>query len=524
MYSLLIADDEIISRLGISNLLDWEAEGFQLIDSVENGELALEILREQPVDLVLTDVKMPLMTGIELISKARSEGINSQFIVLSSYDDYSFVREALKMGALDYILKLDLNKEHMQSVLQKAREQIEQNSSGDRSQPLDRQTLNSARRDFLKQLFYGKVSFDEHLADRLNHLQLSLPHHNFVTLMFRIENLPSTAGEGGIRRVIEEVLEEYEYAYICGTGFNELCILYNLAGKEELDLFKCIERLAKRVIFLMKQYFNQSAVLYISDIKGSIEEIPESYQQVNQAYSYKNVFSSESILFYKEIMERRSDRAPVLLESFVGRFEKAIQKDQPEELNQIFKEILEYTDTTRYIELGQISSFVFSLTYVIRQYEEDAGIQIKLWENEEEQFNALQSIRGKEDFTTFLTGVRAGLEEALAGRNDNHIIRSVKKYLNDHYTEGVVLKDVADYFGLTHTYLSMLFRKETGVTLKDYLIGLKIEKTKELLRKTNLQIAEISKEIGYDNEHYFSRIFKQKTGMTPTAYRNSGSL
>lgn len=523
MYNLLIVDDEIISRLGISSLLNWEEEGFKLIDSVANGEEALDIMKCQPIDLVITDIKMPVMTGISLIQEAKKIGLESAFVVLSSYDDYSYVREALKLGAVDYILKLDLDKAHMLSVLEKAKEQIELTNRSDVSLvKIDKQTLTSARRDFLKQILYGQMVFDEAYNHRREHLKLVMNNEKYLVLMFKVKDLGSTLNDDGIRAIIEEVLEEYDYAYICDTGYDELSIIYNMPHKRERDQFELIQRLANRISFIMRQYFNQKVIIYVSQTFKSVENVPLAYLQVCQTISLKSVISDAAVVFFDEVMSNRNYRDYKSFEDYIERFEKAVQRKKDAEIKGIFHELFTYVDSSKYIELGQIRYFISSMVYIANHYLDKYGYSDELiWGNDEEKYMMLQEITRKEDFTRFLHTIEDKLEVIGGEDSDNYIVRNVKKHLKQHYKEGVVLKEVADTFGLTNTYLSMLFKKETGETLKDYLTALKIEKAKELLKETNWQVSEIAKEIGYDNEHYFSRIFKQKTEMTPTGYRNS---
>lgn len=523
MYRVLIVDDEIISRLGVTNLLNWEAHGFQLVDSVVNGYEAIESMRQQPIDLVITDIKMPVMTGIELMKAAKEEGFKSAFIVLSSFDDYVFVREALKMGALDYILKLDLDAEHMAAVLEKAKEYIRwQSTEKMPTHVMDKQMLQSARKDYLKEIIYGQISFDKTYEERREHLSLKLPYKNYCVLMFKVKDLDKTLNEDGIRQVIEEILEDYDYAYICETGYEELSIVYNMNAYSEHEQYQTIHRLTGRINFIMKQYFNQKVTIYVSQTFGSVEDVPLAYLQVCQTFSLKSFVSDDMLVFYDEVMRNRDYRDYRSFENYINRFEKTFQKGSDESVNAIMDDLFSYVEKSKYIELGQVRFFMSSLAYITNNYLDKLGYANKLlWKSEEEKYAMLQGIHRKEDFIHFLLELQENLNAITKDNSDNYIIRHVIKYLKEHYQEGIVLKDVADQFGVTNTYLSMLFKKETGETLKEYLTGLKIEKAKRLLKETHEQVIEISKEVGYDNEHYFSRMFKQKTGMTPTSYRNS---
>lgn len=523
MKTILLADDEVISRLGIVSLVDWEEHGYEVVESVTNGEEALDILMSRTIDLVITDIMMPVMNGLELIKNAKDANIDTEFVVLSSYDDYSYVREAMKMGALDYILKLDLDKNHLVSVLEAATEQIEnKGQSATNHSPVSKQTIQSARREFLKQILYGRYQFDQNMDRKLEELDIKLPYDRFNVLMFKVDNIDNSLGEGGIRQIIEEVLEDYDFAYVCETSIDELSIIYNMESKSEKELLVLINKLCSRIIYIMKQYFNQKITIYIGQEQRKIEDVPLAYLQVCQCYSLKSFVSEEAVVFYNGVMASRNYRDYNSFEDYIQSFEKAFQSGEIEALNAVFIEIDTYIDQSKYIELSQIRYLLSSMIYVANFYIDKYGYSKSvLWETEEQQYDLMQNINRKEDFLVFLEEFEEKLASVIDEQDDNYIVRKVKKYVKQHYTEGIILKDLSSEFGVTNTYLSMLFKKETGETLKDYLTALKINKAKELLRETNEQVAEISKEIGYDNEHYFSRIFKQKTGMTPTQYRNA---
>lgn len=524
MNNVLVVDDEIISRIGISSILEWESEGFTLVDAVVNGEEALKILREQQIDLVITDIKMPVMTGIDLIKAAKEEGIETAFVVLSSYDDYAYVREALKLGAVDYILKLDLDKSHLQSVLEKVKEQIA-NKKTKASSPkqITKQAINSARRDFLKHLLYGKVDFSDQIQEKLDYLQLEFPHDRYVAIMFHVENPDHVPSEGSIRVVIEEVLEDYDSAYMSETARDEFCVLYNIQNSGEQEMNGAVRKLSNRIAFIMRQYFNQKVVFYISRFEGTLEDVPLTYLQVCQACSFKNVVSDSNMVHYTDVLRYRSDQDLKQLEDITVRIEKSLNEKNYQKVTEIFDELIKAIDESKYVNLGQINYFLFSLIYLIEHHTKENNIPVShAVADEKERYEYVQQIKRKSELLDFLESFKKVVKDIDDQSSDNYIIRNVKCYLMTHYKEGIVLKEVSEEFGLTNTYLSMLFKKETGETLKGFLTSLKIGQAKELLKSSTMQIVEIANEVGYDDEHYFSRIFKQKTGMTPTQYRNVG--
>lgn len=524
MYNVLVVDDEILSRLGVVNLIDWSENGFALVTHVSNGSEGLEIIRNQEIDLVITDIKMPVMDGIELIEAVNQEGYECEFIVLSSFDDYEYVRKALKLGALDYILKLDMEKSHMETLLEKAKRRIEKKvKSVKETIVIDSAMMVNAKREFLKQMLYGRIKDEKSMTEKLEEYSLKLPYENYCVLMFKASCLDGLLGEGNVRQVIEGALADNKYAYIVDTGYDELSILCNFKGKSLLELRQSILRLSQRIIYIMNQYFNQKVKMFVSHIHGKIEEVPLAYLEVCQAHSLRNYASNESVIYLDKVMDNRNYMDYQSLEERITDIERALLSTNELSFDKAFEGLIHYINESKYIELSQIRHITSSLVYISNRYMNKYGFKLEeLWKGENIQDLLNVEIQRKGEFIDFLNSLRENLLKTLHNIEDNHIIRAMKRYLNQHYRENIVIKDLPDSFGVTSTYLSMLFKKETGLTLKEYLINLKMNGAKKMLRETNNQIVEVAEMMGYDNEHYFSRLFKQKVGITPSQYRNSG--
>lgn len=521
MKQVMIVDDEILSRLGVVNLLDWEGAGYQVVCDLSNGQEAIERLRQGGIDLVITDIKMPVMDGIELIRLAREEGWSGVFIVLSSFDDYTYVREALTLGAMDYMLKLDMNRDKLMALLERASVQILATDSSETRKRESKDLVTNARREILKQMLFGTVSVNK---DQMDDCGLKFWKGSYGVLMFKVERLDNLLGEGSIRQVLESALEDNPYSYLVDTGYDEICILWNFKGSRQ-DQMKVIQGLCQRISYIMNQYFNQSIQIFSGRVHDTVEAVSLAYLEVTQAFSLRSYANDALVVTLEEVMESRHYRDYQNFEQQIKDVERVLVKGDSELFTKVFNDFIDSIERAKYIEVSQVRHGASSLIFVIEQHLEKLGLgREDLWRSGEADTILKEGYLRKAYFIGFLKETGKGMAEILDNLEDNHIVRNVKRYLHQHFRENIVIKDLPDNFGVTSAYLSMLFKQETGITLKEFLIKLKIDKAKELLKETNMQVIEISDTIGYDNEHYFSRLFKQKVGITPSQYRNKKDI
>ncbi|QUI24331.1 response regulator [Vallitalea pronyensis] len=525
MLNVIVVDDEILSRLGIVNLIDWSQHGFNLIDHVANGREAINLIRNGDIDLIITDIKMPVMSGIQLIQQVIKEGFDCEFIVLSAFDDYAYVREALKLGAMDYVLKLDMEKEKLVALLHKAKEVIGRKKRNENSRVYEKGVLINAKKEFLKQLLYGRRHVKETCSKELNQYRLILPYENYSVMMFKVDNMEGLLGDDRMRQVIESALKDSKYTYVTDTAYDELSILCNFKGKSTAELIQAIQRLSQRIHYIMKQYFNQDIQIFVSQFHKKTDDISLAYLEVCQAYSLKSYANEDGVVYYEQILMNRNYVDYQSFQSYIRQIESTLQALNRERFEEVFNDLIMFISKTKYMELSQVRHVTSSIIYIFNKYMSHYGfIKDEFWNGEEEQRLINEGFKRKKHFIAFLVKLKDKLAETFLDMDDNHLVRSVKKYLMAHYKETIVIKDFQERFGVTSAYLSMLFKKETGETIKEYLIGLKINRAKVLLKETNLHIVEIADHIGYDNEHYFSRLFKQKTGVTPSQYRNDSGM
>lgn len=524
MIQVIIVDDEVISRVGIRNLLNWESEGYSLSAVCENGLEAMTYMESHPVDIVITDIKMPVMNGLELMKCAMEKGLQCKFILLSAFDDFVYVRQALTMGASDYLRKLELDEQGLRDALNRAKLELGSLAS---LHPLDhgldvkKQTY--IKNAMLKELLYGHRAGDEGYMKELEANGVVFPYPFYYVMLFAVKDTVSESENQNIIQMLEEAVADIACAQVTWTSVNEIAVLFNVDGDiEEHHLKAEIIRWSNRIQFIMKQYFNQQTVIYVSKPHNGLVKLALAYQEARQAKSFGFVSDSENTVFFNETIANRERSANVFMRGYLKKFNEALRLNSKEHMLIVLDEMIAYIESAHSIEsheIGEIFSTMITKFNLFLDFKELRHSVL----NEAELLPQLSWHDGLtiSDGIDFLQRFKAKIDSILGNSEGNFIVKQAKEYIKLHYKETINMQELAGKLFVTSNYLSALFKKVTGETLKDYAIQLRIEKAKQLLRNSNAQIAEIATETGYDNEQYFCRIFKKKVNMTPTQFRNN---
>ncbi|QUI24805.1 response regulator [Vallitalea pronyensis] len=520
MYNLIIVDDEVLSRVGITNIINWEEEGFVLMDTFDDGHEALAFIQDNPVDLVITDIKMPIMDGIELVRGAKEKGLSCEFIILSSYNDFEYVRRALKYGAMDYMLKMELSKDYILSVIERFKEHYRTKHTIVKTAHKDRKSQSEKRREFVKELLYGHKTVDDSLFHVMEQNKIVLNNAPTYVLAFKVKNNVNKCNQN-VLQIIDELLGDVENAYGTWTGHDEISVIYNMNTYSEMKIKCLLERLIHKLRYLMKQYFNQKVVIYVSDRHVKVEDIPLAYLQVCQTMKLAIPEGETTVLSYSDVMNNRKMVNFEIYESCIYDFQHAIDKNEMHTLTQVLDGMIAAISESRIVELNHIRYFTSTIVTMVNIHMDKLGLDKQtFWESDESQYLQLNELRSKLSVIEFLTELKKRLHTIMTKSEGNYIIDQAKTYIKIHYKEDFSFKALAEDIGVTSSYLSMLFKKTTGYTMKDYIIKLRINRAKDLLKETNEPVTAIAESVGYDNVHYFSRSFKQKIGVAPSEYRN----
>ncbi|QGQ98095.1 response regulator [Paenibacillus psychroresistens] len=533
MYKVLLVDDEMLARVGIKLIIPWEEYGFEIIAEAENGQKAIEAYQQVKPDLILTDIKMPVSDGIDLIKRLKGEGEIFKFVVLSSYEDFSYVKEMLRLGAEDYILKLELNPDAIIEILKVIKQKLDQEKKeveeriGSEKQIYSNRSVMKEK--FLKDLILGWMYDDREIAEKLKFLNLKLSPKHLMCIILNIDNLEVYNKYKGndvyllnfsVVNIVEEILHNFTWGYIFCMNSNEFVIIYSSQSTiSRLEEQEKILQLTDRIKGTLIKFLGTSVTIGISNPHAHFNNLNKCYIEAQKAI--KSSFNSRhgSTIFYHELTEAQylknlaSEDLSIKIQEELRSLQDAIDNLDAIKVNLFFDGMDRITQGSQ-IPKEMIKGVCLTLIIVLKPSFPD------LWEND--PYEQIDQFSLKLQFITWLQNLRKALMHYLsADVIETRLIRRAKQYIRDHYRDVVSLEIVAEQLTITANYLSVLFKKQTGKNFIYYVSHVRIEKAKELLKSNQLKNSEIARLIGYENEFYFSRVFKKITGSTPQDFKNN---
>ncbi|MDF2613110.1 MAG: response regulator [Clostridia bacterium] len=507
MLKILIADDELLARIGIRSLLDWNAHGYEIVGECENGQKAFEAAKIVMPDIIISDIKMPVVNGIELIKMIHKEGLGAKFIMLSSYDEFEYVREALKLGAEDYILKLEMEAETLLKTLESIKEKIEKETykknNRDSKVNLYKVNISNLSKVFLQDCLNGIITNSEEIQERIEMLEINLRPENLICIMIRVcDEDKSYKNNAMIQATTLDIIKKLISEYGCGEVISmDKGILTILSLNQNSEQY--IFRLIKNIEQLLKNIVNLTVNIYKSYLFNDLGELYKAY-----SYVIADSVSDNKKFGY------------IPLEKELQELESAFRKYDIHLIDQSFKKIYELIKPLDSLVYNRVDRICDTMIFIINTFAKKYKISVDtIWEDSD-PYREVKQMRSIKDALEWVSKLNSTILRIINNEDDSkRIIMKAKQYINKNYKDNPSLEDVSHYVSLSPSYFSRLFCKETGETFISYITNVRIDKAKELLRNTQYKVYEIAEMIGYENTHYFSRIFKKVTGQSPYDYR-----
>jgi len=524
---VMVIDDEPIVSKALRQLIPWEEHGFEWAGTLENGREALERILEQPPDLILVDCKMPVMDGLQLLEEIRNRNLPVKSVILSGYNEFMYAQQAIKLGASDYLLKPpDLD--YLLKVVKRVKNEWEAESRINRQL---REYAPVMRDRFLLGLINGARISPEDFAEKTEYLGLSLRNGPFLLVLLQIEdscrwNAGSYEDEQlmhfAVLNVAEETLGEWPSKVLFPEENRRLVLLVNVDGPGQAGILR--ERL-RGVIRNIERTLRLTATAGVSRLYGSLLlEGKQAYEDAKVAIQHKYYTGPGSVIDYADL-QLEDTRKPAARPDGVDGEKlrmamKACNETEVEEWLRRFASFLEehsipHEETRTLALLSMIQA-----AGAIR----DIHPQLKLGELiTAGQIEALLSVSTLEELVetvqSFLVRLLSVTGE-LRKSGNNAIVEKTKAFIHANYNRNLTLDIIAKEVYVSPVYLSFLFKHVESVNLTDYIAQVRIEQAKRLLRSTTRKTYEIARMVGYQDEKYFSRLFKKKVGLTPTEYRS----
>jgi two-component system, response regulator YesN len=505
VYNVMIVDDEPIIRFGLKSSIDWEDKNLQLIGDFSNGKQALDAMeRAGHVDILITDIKMPVMDGITLMKKALQMYPKLKVVLVSSYNEFEYVREGLTHGAVDYILKQTLEPDQFSRTIHKCIDKIldEEKVTEKLDQAEQTNKINDRRRteQSIKRILLQKEPF--HACEQ----RIESLHMPQLLLLGSIKELDRLEDEFGFlykNLIVDEIQERFyretEDGYCFPIGENELIFFMGNTEEPRDTVNKLKEKIEKETS--LKLVFSYAVV-------SDREKLVEGYHHASLSGKQYFFQSNTEIFPYERGVKML--REPLSLEEIKAQIHG--------------EESLENFLEARFVRWKEEDMHPDNV-------KKEAGYILKAlyWNKVEvsvliDHMSNLASSETLEELTGLFHDAKNECDLFLESESkhphmDNELLDKALSYIHEHFTQEMTLQNVADHIHISRNYFSILFKRFMDVNFIDYVIRLRINKAKELLGHTSLKVYEVAGESGFNDVKYFSKLFKKVTGLSPGDYR-----
>lgn len=538
MFRLLVVEDEEMIRNKIIYNTNWKEHGFVEVLQASNGMEALDIVRKNNIDIVITDIQMPEMNGIELIREIKSLNRGIKCIIITAYAEFEYAKESVKLNVNDYILKpfkskdlLDIVKKLSEEINRERNERVEVENLRRQLRENKKALREKLFNDLLSNSYIGDIESD------LNYLELSkLRNREYFIAVININNF--------MELIIEE---DEEQKYIVNLSF------YNLVTKFLTYLEKDTSDTSEdRLVYSVINYkIDQLVIVVYEDIDkftSAFEDLIKLGRMelgfcitIGIGNKYKNL--TDVHISYREacsaaLLDRVYGREIVYIFNDLNFGNKVYSKQLhilgdtklyddlkigafPEIKNDIVDIITQIKSSK--LELEAINTIIYNVVLLSCKTINELGYDI--FEIMGEDFNLHFDVKEinnlvqlEEWLLSFFYKVNEYINQKRSNRNQK-LLSKVKDYVDGNYSENITLTSISKDFGISSGYLSVLFNDYIGQNFIDYLTNLRIQSAKNLLKSTDLKIYEIADRVGYRDAYYFSTAFKKIVGINPTDYR-----
>lgn len=525
MLRVLLVDDEPFIVQGLSVLIDWEAEGYEVVGMAANGEEALEFLKVNQVELIIADIKMPVMSGIELLEIIKKDRISdAYFVILSGYSDFNYAQQAIRFECMDYILK-PVQQEELTRILRKVSGMYQ---TKERALKESRQMEKAYLSRNVISLLSGK--YDQINIDYVKaHMRLS-EKMRYIDIEIDALSLPEEMEEEK-KRAMQRQLYQKCMEYL-GKEDSLHCI-FDVANHEygyDIGFLYCSYMAEERG--LTEQQFLDAfsdtltreteapVLMFVGSLAKDMDELSESYRTAAIVKSFQAFSSIRNITYYEAEIRKNHD-GTILCKQNLDALVTAVEQNNQADINQSVRQLYEVMNRlgmdAQLIDLN-ISYLLFQLIHLAAEQDDHV--------NQEEIMHYISTnafdrgnMRGSErhlrrfayEYAEYLVQLRKNVSRGVLG--------DIEKEIKEHYMENMTLKELSKKYYVNSAYLGQLFRKQYGQSFKDYLNNYRIEQAAALLLRTDKKIYEIAEEVGYHDLDYFINRFISVKGCTPAKFR-----
>ncbi len=515
--NVLVIEDEPQALEGMKRMMEQLDAAIEQVFFCSHAVEGLEVIEAHRPELIITDIILPDMTGLDLLEHVHITDYEPKIIIVSGFDDFEYAKRGLKLGAVDYFLKpfdtdafVNKIKECVQWIEEEQKERIDHH----RTLEMAHLGTRSMRDIFLLGLCLQPTSLHEHILHRLRIWGLEwLASEPYYTISITVKAFASELSEKeedllafATGNIVDELMQQYAPSV---TFMNAK--KYWIIVTPHADIGPLIEKVDSEIL----RYQKMNASIGVSERMNSFQSLHSAYRQAVDAQRAALLSKDQNVYYYDKLKAHtqgsEADIAAYMVSAIESRDEEAIRAAADKYVHNLVVK----GNASKPSDISQrCIDWIMKLQEVLRKRSELKGgeIPVALWDE-------LDACETMDDLGSALSKYLIGLSLQIREVNKNAIIAQALKLIHQKYMEELKLQALADELSIHPVWLSQLFKKEVGINFLDYITDMRIQKAKELLRQTNNKIYEIASTVGYQDIHHFGKLFKKKTGVTPKEYR-----
>ncbi|MCM1122670.1 MAG: response regulator [Eubacterium sp.] len=522
MYKLLVADDEYWTREKIRNMLNWEEYQISFMNPAQDGEEVLRIAREDRPDILITDINMPFVNGVDLVRRIKKEYPDIVVFVISGYDDFEYVKQTLMDGAINYLLK-PVARIDLIGALSRALEIISEKEEN------EKQTVKTASL----------------IQDREMSLLVEKENSVIPTINFLSESNDMVGSSMMLIKIheLQELMGKYEYD-MNFLSYSIKKLIKQISGMENLLIFNYIYRsneflivteaevseqrhMAIKILNALKELTQSPVTIAVSEPSYSIESLHNAYVQSISVLMARPFKKENAILFCQQeggITSR--DVRNYMTQELERQLRSMLNNSSKKAIMDFLRDVAGLASCEgkdwKYIEVKQIVKKISTIFLDVVSENGSSASMGELDEMEQMMDKVLEKLDGEQVLNLLEEMLLIVLSEKMSEISGNikDVVREAAQFIDNNYYEEMTLVSLASKYCVESSYFSRMFKQETGKNLMLYITDKRIEKAKEIMRQSELSMAEIAFMVGYDDYTYFSKVFKKVTGVSPREYRN----
>ena len=531
MVKVLIVDDEAIARMNLRCLIDWEKEGYVICGEADNGFDALKKVEELKPDIIFTDINMPGMSGSELVKKVRAVTPEAKVVAFSAFEDFEYVRQSLKEGALDYLLKYKVDAEALISLLNSIRESINQEYIEKQKITKIIDIASSGKVQIQKNVLLNVLNgyVQENFDELMKKYDIDLDGKNLVVAVAVIEEKDKfNSQESAVfKKTIDNILsnicaemKKTEFVFLENGKLAFLMSFSKLSSEAQITS-EVVSNLCE-IENTVKKFLNIGMSFGVSNICPCYANIKHYYEEASTALEDGYYKGSSYIVQKNELSRKCEEQKNVRLsaadEKNIILYVRGLRKQELSRyIDGIFRSVQENKGSFNTVKMISVE-----LTNIFERIIKESGISTESIYNENinlyEETSKFRSIDELSKWFKYLYNNLLTILEASQIKGDySATIKKAIEFILNNYSKDISLSDVSKAVDVSPQYLSKLFKEECGKGFVNFLSCIRIEQAKKLL-KEGVKIKDLAEQIGFNNYTYFFTVFKDVTGMTPQQY------